>query len=318
VSTSGVRGITAAVTALLIALLALDSGCRAARVTPPAAPTGPDPLAAGSHRADAGPPGAVLTQRGDETRLGWYSGETRLTVGSVGGGHFGKLANLSVDGKVYAQPLYVPGLTVGGAPHDVVIVATEHDSLYAFDADATGAAAPLWHTSLLAPGARPMLAGADRVANNQLCDSIVPEVGITGTPVIDWSTRTLYAVAVDVESGRLTYRVHAVDIATGTPRRPSTVISATVDGRALDSGTLRVLGKCLDAYNNQTTNGTKVEIWSCNGGANQQWTYNSSNGTIVGAQSGKCVTVQSASTSNGALLILYTCNGGGNQKWTRQ
>jgi hypothetical protein len=83
-------------------------------------------------------------------------------------------------------------------------------------------------------------------------------------------------------------------------------------------GTLQVLGKCLDAYNNQTANNTKVEIWSCNGGANQQWSYNSSNGTIVGAQSGKCLTVQGASTSNGALLILYTCNGGSNQKWTRQ
>ena len=156
----------------------------------------------------------------------------------------------SRDGKVYAQPLYVPDLTLRGAVHDVIIVATEHDSLYAFDArvagagagggttgvgGATGVGTPLWHASLLAAGARPMLAGSDRVANNQLCDSIVPEVGITGTPVIDWSTRTLYAVALDVESGRLTYRIHAVDIGTGGEHRPSTVISATVDGRGLDS-----------------------------------------------------------------------------------
>ncbi len=235
VSMSGSHRTAGVVTALVVAVLSVTPGCSARAATPRPTLTGPDPLAAATHEPDTGPPGAVLTQRGDDTRLGWYREETRLTVGSVSGRQFGKLANLPVDGKVYAQPLYVPGLSVNGATRDVVIAATEHDSLYAFDAGATGTAAPLWHASLLAPGARPMLAGNDRVANNQLCDSIVPEVGITGTPVIDWSTRTLYAVALDVESGRLTYRIHAVDIATGAPRRPSVVISATVDGRGLDA-----------------------------------------------------------------------------------
>jgi hypothetical protein len=77
---------------------------------------------------------------------GWYAQEARPTAVSVGGAHFGKLANLHVDGKVYAQPLYLPGLTVNGSIHDVVIVATEHDSLYTFDAGAGSGAAPLWHT----------------------------------------------------------------------------------------------------------------------------------------------------------------------------
>jgi hypothetical protein len=162
-------------------------------------------------------------------------------VASVGGGGFGKVASFAVDGKVYAQPLFVPGLAVEGATHDVVVVATEHGSVYAFDADATGnATGPLWHTSLLAPGARPMLAGKDRVANNQLCDTIAPEVGITGTPVIDWATRTLYAVGLDVEGGALTYRIHALDLVTGTARQPSTVITATVPGQGLDSVNGRV------------------------------------------------------------------------------
>jgi hypothetical protein len=239
---SGFHRTARARTVLVIAVVLLAAGCTAQAATPRPALTGLDPLATASHHPDTGPPGAVLTQRGDDTRLGWYRQESRLTVASVGGRQFGKLANLPVDGKVYAQPLYVPGLTVAGTARDVVIVATEHDSLYAFDADVhagadvpAGTGAPLWHTSLLAPGARPMLAGTDKVANNQLCDSIVPEVGITGTPVIDWSSRTLYAVALDVESGRLTYRLHAVDIATGAPRRPSVVISATVDGRGLDA-----------------------------------------------------------------------------------
>jgi hypothetical protein len=208
------------------AVLALLSGCTVG-------PTGPDPLASATHRPDPGPPGAVLTQRGDDARTGWYATETRLTVATVAGPRFGRRAELPVDGKVYAQPLFVPGLTVAGKARDVVIVATEHDSVYAFDADGTGT--PLWRTSLLAPGARPMLAARDRVANDQLCDSIVPEVGVTGTPVVDWATRTLYAVALDVEPTGLTYRIHALDLTTGQERRPSTVVTAAVAGKGLDA-----------------------------------------------------------------------------------
>ena len=229
----------AGATALLAAVVAA-SGCTGARRPAAPTPTGPDPLASATHTAPPAPPGAVLTQRGDETRLGRYAQETRLTVASVGGGHFGRRAQYPVDGRIFAQPLYVPALTVGGTQHKAVIVATEHDSVYAFDADATGAGAPpLWHTSLLAPGARPMLAAQDKVANNQLCDTITPEVGITGTPVIDWRTGTLYAVALDVENGKLTYRIHALDTGTGKVRR-STLVTATVNGKGLDAADGRV------------------------------------------------------------------------------
>ncbi len=235
------QGRVAGATALLAAVvLVLTAGCGTPRRAAPdrVDPTGPDPLAGARHTAAPAPAGAVLTQRGDETRLGWYARETRLTVATVGGGRFGRQAEFAVDGKVYAQPLYVPALAVGGTTHKAVIVATEHDSVYAFDATGTGTA-PLWHTSLLAPGARPMLAGQDRVANNQLCDSITPEVGITGTPVIDWATGTLYAVALDVESGALTYRIHALDVGTGKVKR-STLVSASVAGTGLDSADGRV------------------------------------------------------------------------------
>jgi hypothetical protein len=81
-------------------------------------------------------------------------------------------------------------------------------------------------------------------------------------------------------------------------------------------GTLRTEGKCLDAPGGATANGTIVELWTCNGGANQQFSYQS-DGTIRGSQSGKCVTVQGAGTTNGSKLILYTCNSGGNEHWTR-
>ena len=72
---------------------------------------------------------------------------------------------------------------------------------------------------------------------------------------------------------------------------------------------------CLDAVGNGTTPGTKVETWSCNGGANQQWKVNS-NGTITGVQSGLCLDVTGASTADGALVELWTCTGGTNQQWT--
>ena len=87
---------------------------------------------------------------------------------------------------------------------------------------------------------------------------------------------------------------------------------------AASGGTLQVLGKCFDAPKGATANGTIIEIWSCNGGANQKFAFNSSNGTIVGSQSGKCITVQNASTANGGKLILSTCTGASNQKWTRK
>ena len=199
---------------------------------------GADPLARTRIDLKPGPADAVLTARGDLTRLGWDSAEPALSPALLKSGGFGKRASLPVDGKIYAQPLFVPSLVVGGARHDVVIVATEHDSVYAFDAD-TRTPAPssvaLWHVSLLTPGARAFQAATDRVAKNRLCDSITPEVGITSTPVIDWSTQTIYVMALDVEHGTLTYRLHALDLATGRDKQPSAIVSASVPGQGLDA-----------------------------------------------------------------------------------
>lgn len=77
-----------------------------------------------------------------------------------------------------------------------------------------------------------------------------------------------------------------------------------------------IAGKCLDAYNNGNTNGTVVDLYTCNGGANQKWTV-TDGGTVVGRQSGLCLDVTGQATANGSPLELYTCNGGSNQKWTR-
>jgi hypothetical protein len=217
-----------------------------------------DPLAAASIATRPGPADAVLTQRGDLTRLGWSSTETRLTVASVGGRRFGRRASLPVDGRVYAQPLYVPGLQIGGESRNVVIVATEHDTVYAFDVDA---ARPLWRVSLLTPGSRMFQAASDRVADDRRCDSIAPEVGITGTPVIDWSTKRLYVMALDIERhssgeppssilpagsdsparpGVMTYRVHVIDLVTGRSQGTSAAVAGDVAGSGLDAASGRV------------------------------------------------------------------------------
>ncbi|HEU5333447.1 MAG TPA: hypothetical protein VFU73_11790 [Actinocrinis sp.] len=213
-----------------------EAGHPASASSPGTATVTGDPLATSRIDLKPGPADAALTARGDLSRLGWDQSEAALSPTAVASGSFGRRAAFPVDGKIYAQPLYAPGLTIGGASHDVVIAATEHDSVYAFDAHAASNAAPLWHTSLLMPGARTFQAASDRVAAYRLCDSIVPEVGITSTPVIDWGTKTLYVMALDVEHGTtMTYRLHALDLLTGRDKLPSTVVTASVPGKGLDS-----------------------------------------------------------------------------------
>lgn len=188
-----------------------------------------------------GPADAVLTARGDLSRLGLDDQEQSLSQAAVSSGRFGRLTADRVDGKIYAQPLFLPALRIGGRARDVVIVATEHDSVYAFDARHRGAGASLWRASLLRPGARPMLAAIDPVGDGRRCDSIAPEVGVTSTPVADWATKTLYVMALDVEHGVMTYRLHALDVRTGKDKAPPVAVAATVAGGGMDSagGTVR-------------------------------------------------------------------------------
>lgn len=231
----GLSGFAAiAVVVLLIAQVVAGPG-GPARVAGALTVGGVDPAAKSRIVLKPGPADAVLTARGDLSRLGLDDDEPTLSPAALRSGAFGKRVAYPVDGKIYAQPLYVPSLRISGHVYDVAIVATEHDSVYAFDATATSPVAPLWHVSLLQPGARTFQAATDRVAKNRLCGSIVPEVGITGTPVIDYARQTLYVMALDVEHGALTYRLHALSLATGADELPSVAVSASVAGTGLDS-----------------------------------------------------------------------------------
>lgn len=166
----------------------------------------------------------VPTQHNDNARTGANLQETILTPANVNENQFGKLFTLPVDGNVYAQPLYLSHVTIGGAVRNVVFVATQHDSVYAFDAMVGGA--PLWHVSFLDP---PNVTTVRQVFFGPPLHTgdIQPEIGITGTPVIDVdendpSQSTLYVVAKtqEVAGGVTSYvqRLHALDVTTGAEK----------------------------------------------------------------------------------------------------
>jgi Chitobiase/beta-hexosaminidase C-terminal domain len=175
-------------------------------------------------------PVPVLTWRYDLTHAGQNTQETALTPQNVNPSSFGKLFSVSVDSTVYAQPLYVPALQMSdGLVHNVLFVATENDSIYAFDADSS--AKPIWQISLLT-AAHGAGAGATAVPwQDAGSPDVAPTVGITGTPTINPATNTMYVVAATKESGNYFSRLHAINIITGQEQPGSPVnITATVTG----------------------------------------------------------------------------------------
>ncbi|HXT12522.1 MAG TPA: FN3 associated domain-containing protein [Candidatus Angelobacter sp.] len=185
---------------------------------------------------------SVLTYHYDNSRDGANTNETVLTPAIVNTNNFGLLTKYTVDGYVYTEPLIVPNVTIPGqGTHNIVIVATEHDSVYAFDADGNLGTngGLLWHTNLgvSALSANQNEFGA-RYCGNCYPD-IVPEVGVTGTPVIDPATGTLY---LDVFTREVTsttnfyHRIHALNITNGLEQPYSpVVVTASVPGKGRDS-----------------------------------------------------------------------------------
>jgi hypothetical protein len=169
----------------------------------------------------------VTTSQYDNARTGANLNETTLTPQNVNASGFGKLFTLPVDGDVYAQPLYLPGVEIPGqGKHNVIFIATEHDSVVAFDADGQPST-PLWQVSFITgEGVTAVPASAVQ------CPFIRPEVGVTPTPVIDRATGTLYVLARTKERSRYVQRLHALAITTGAEKFGGPVeIKASVKGR---------------------------------------------------------------------------------------
>src|SRR5579872_431674 len=183
----------------------------------------------------------VLTWHNDNARSGLNQQETILTTANVKVSTFGKLFSDPIEGQAYAQPLYVPSVSISGqGTHNVVYVATEHDQLYAFDADTAGQ--PLWHISFIDPAK-----GITTVSTTRSgCPSLQPEAGISATPVIDAASGTLYVTVETREKGKVVQRLHALDIGTGAEKFSGpVVIQATVNGIAFDPTEIQRVGLLL-------------------------------------------------------------------------
>jgi hypothetical protein len=177
--------------------------------------------------ASAQPP-AITTQMVNNAHTNWNSNETTLTVANVKSSAFQMLFQDTIDDGTYFQPLYVPGVNLGAqGTHNVIIVGTENNTVYAFDADTQGA--PLWQVSLTPSG--------ETLQNmNDYANTRIPHMGISGTGVIDTSTNTLYVVAASKTTSSPTtfyQRIHALDITTGKEKFGGPVI---ITAKYLGSG----------------------------------------------------------------------------------
>jgi hypothetical protein len=203
---------------------------------------------------------SILTNRNDNARTGANLSETKLNTSNVSVGNFGKLWSYAVDGAVFAQPLYVRGLSIGGGTHNVLYVATMNDEVYAFDADTN---VQLWcvsFTSVISSCPNPsnltVSGGTTAVPMTDILGhrpatpdlpadtnfNIVGNIGILSTPVIDGSTNTMYLVVRTEETGNpcamnfllngnFCQRIHAISITDGTEKFGGpTTIAGSVPG----------------------------------------------------------------------------------------
>jgi len=222
----------------------------------------------------------VTTYHYDIGRTGLNASETTLTPGNVTQSKFGLLRILPMDGKVDAQPLFLSGVMVAGQLHNIVYAVTEHDSVYAFDAD-TGA--QIWKTSIL--GANELTSG------DHGCSQISPEIGITSTPVIDrnaGANGSIFVVGMSLDAtGAYHQRLHALDVTTGAEQTGSpTEIHATYPGTGANSSGGNVVfdpAQYAERVGLLLMNGTIYLGWTshCDQGAYTGWLMAYSESTLA-------------------------------------
>lgn len=242
---------------------------------------------------------AVTTYKYNLSRTGWNPNETILNTTNVNTNSFGRLISFPLDGQSYTQPLFVPNVATSKGTFNLVFVATEHDSIYAFDADRT-VTTPIWHTTFLTGGATSV---PTSVVYGTGFQDITPEIGITGTPVIDTATNTMYVDVMTLENGAPIHRLHALDITTGLDKIPAVVVTATAAGKG-DGNVNNVI-----TFNPKTAN-QRMSILLLNGtvyvafaGFADQYPYH---GWIMG---------YNAQTLQQTTVYNDTTNGGGGGFW---
>jgi hypothetical protein len=224
----------------------------------------------------------VITYHYDNLRTGQNVNETVLSPANVNQTKFGLLGSFPVDGKVDAQPLYLSNVSISSVgTKNVLYVVTEHDSVFAFDADnvTTGTPTPLWKTSMLQSG--------ETSSDDRSCSQVSPEIGITSTPVIDRTRNAIYVVAVAKTSGgAYIHRVHALNLSTGQELFGGpTAITATFPGSGANSTNGNVVFDPAQ-YNERPgllqIGGTIFTTWGshCDAGAYTSWVMTYSADTL--------------------------------------
>jgi hypothetical protein len=224
----------------------------------------------------------VITYHYDNLRTGQNLSETSLTPANVNSSKFAKLGSFTVDGRVDGQPLYLSSVSIPNqGTKNVLYVVTEHDSVFAFDADSVngGTTAFLWKTSALQSGESP--------SDDRGCGQVTPEIGITSTPVIDRTRNAIYLVAVSKDSGgNYFHRLHALDLTTGKELLGGpTTIAATYPGAGANSSNGNVVFEA-SRYNERPgllqIGGTIYTTWGshCDAGPYTSWAMSYSADTL--------------------------------------
>jgi hypothetical protein len=266
----------------------------------------------------------VLTWHNDTARTGQNLQETRLSPNNVNSSKFGKVFSYPVDGQIFGQPLFVYSVAIAGkGTFNVVYVATENDSVYAFDADGVNSG-PLWQDAFINPGKGITPIPCADTGSGTDCP-FTSVIGVTGTPVIDPGTGTMYLVAATKENGKYVQRLHALDISNGAEKFGGpVVIKASVKGTG--DGSKHGIVSFSALHENQRTglllqNGTVYMGWASFGDVSpfHGWVlgYNASTlartavfvATPNGSDGGVWQSGAAFSTDTAGHIFLQTGNG---------